>query len=218
MKKFAKIIAGLLAFLFLIAGTSQAYAQPIPISGCTIITQPGSYIVTNNIAASPFNVQNLPGGGVTCIGIAADFVTLDLGGFTITAFNLPATPFEQAIRTDFVDRKGINVHSGTVANFSGAAVFLIGLGHTVEHIRAVNNHGGIVVTSLGGPGTNGHRIIGNTVLSNTMGGIEVGCPALVVGNVAAGNGNGTPGEQIFEVPPAASASPCTNAENVPNLP
>jgi hypothetical protein len=217
-------IVGLLAFLLLIIGTSGTYASPF-ITDCTVITQPGSYILTNNITATQNNVKPIgPGAAAAaCILITADSVTLDLGGFAITATNLNPNVEVEGISTNFngsqlADHYGIYVHSGTVANFSSAGVNLHGHGLTVEHIRAVKNQQGIVVNSINGT-PNGNRIADNTLIFNSLVGISVACPSVVVGNVAAGNGTGTAGAQIVEGDAGILGNgPCTNAENSPNIP
>ena len=178
-------------FVLLFAGTVQAEILNPLVSNCTIISQPGSYTVINNITATPSNVKPLPGtsGAYACILITADFVTLNLNGFSITGSNLGSTP-ASGISTDVVEHTGIYVHSGTVANFSQAwGIELLGNGHTVEHIRAVMNGSGIAAFSLlGASGVNGHRIVSNTAVSNVGGGILVYCPAVVLENAVAGNG------------------------------
>lgn len=214
-------IAGSFVLLLLIAGTSQSFALPTAISNCTVITQPGSYFLINNITAIQNNVKLLGPNdpfAAACILITADFVTLDLAGFVITATNLNPNVRTEGVSTDFngsalTDHFGIYVHSGTIANFSGAAVNLHGHGLTVEHIRAVKNSDGIVLNSVNGP-PNGYLIVDNTLVANSSVGISVECPGVLMGNVAAGNGDGTPGAQIVE----GGSSPCTHSANYPNLP
>jgi hypothetical protein len=50
---------------------------PIGIEKCQTISQPGSYKLVNNLTF------NGPSGG-TCLSITANFVTIDLAGFTMT--------------------------------------------------------------------------------------------------------------------------------------
>src|SRR5438105_13636463 len=100
------------------------------VTGCTTITQPGSYVLGNNISATSTSLNNS-----ICILIAADFVTLDLAGFTIDGNGLNAN----GIASDFFSnqRKGIDVRSGVVTNFGVDGIFLDGTGHRVEHMQAV---------------------------------------------------------------------------------
>jgi hypothetical protein len=202
-------------FVLLLAGTAYAKHEtpnPFLISDCTTITQPGSYVLTNNIVATPSSIITVtPPGFVSttaCIVITADFVTLDLAGFVITGSELGASCADGIATTEDVDHYGIYVHSGTVANFScassGVGVFLYGNGHTVEHIRALKNHDGIIVLSFTASHFAGHRIVGNTAISNPSTGIFVECPAVVLENTAAGNGS-----QIQE------NGACTSLENSP---
>lgn len=176
-------------FGLVIAGTAHAQTK---INDCTTITEPGSYVVTKNIRATSTNLIPPPVGNElpSCILIAADFVTLDLAGFTIDGSNL--TTFANGINAPAINgpsHKGIVVHSGTVANFPGTGVHLFGNGHTVHDIRAFNNS--FVGIAVGGGvfEPNGHRIIGNTAISNGQEGIVVLCPAVVLENVASGNGS-----------------------------
>ena len=196
-------------FLFLVAGTS--HAQLIPIRNCTTISTPGSYILTNNITATPSNILPVPQAiAKACIVITADFVTLNLAGFAITASNLGSTLATGIDTPNGTDLHGIYVHDGTVANFSVDGVLLVGVGHTVEHIRALNNgRAGIQVYGVFAIG--GGRLVGNTLISNQVEGIYVACPAVVLENAAAGNGNGSSFQQIEESPPGS----CTSQENSP---
>ena len=191
-------------FVLVIAGT--AHAQFVHVSNCRIITQRGSYVVINNINATASNAVPIPGGGSACILITTDFVTLNLAGFAITGSNVSS-----GIATDSVDRSGIHVHSGTVANFSDIGVNLHGNGHTIEQIRAVNNLGGGISVFGSITAKQGHRVLGNTAISNGDFGINVACPAVVLGNVAAGNGAGSAPEQIV-----VGFTACTRQENSPS--
>lgn len=63
-----------------------AWAQT-PITGCTRITEPGSYVLKNNITATTIAEMDttwLQSPYVGCIVIAANFVTVDLSGYLIT--------------------------------------------------------------------------------------------------------------------------------------
>ncbi len=194
-------------FVLVIAGTAHAKKENrFIIDECTTITEPGSYVVTRNITATQDNVISGAAGATSaCILIKADFVTINLDGFAITASNLGST-VASGISTDGVDHYGIYVHSGTVASFSRTGVVLVGEGHSVEHIRAVQNAGdGIYVASALGV-VNGHRIVANTAISNGYQGIYVACPAVVLENVAAGN-------RVSDI--ATGLSPCNSQENSP---
>jgi len=48
-------------FVLVIAGTAHAKNEnPIPVEGCTTINDPGSYVVTNNITATPDKLALAP--------------------------------------------------------------------------------------------------------------------------------------------------------------
>ena len=55
------------------------------IEKCQTISQPGSYKLVNNLT-----FRSTTGG--TCLLITADFVTIDLAGFTITGPQIPVPP------------------------------------------------------------------------------------------------------------------------------
>ncbi len=169
------------------------FVNPV-ITNCTTITQPGSYVVTNNITATAATVQptNFPAGGniPACIVIATNFVTLDLAGHTIDGSTLSVGA---GISSYDPSHDNVTfVHSGIVANFPNGGVALTGDGHTVKDVRAIHNGAGIsLFGSLGG-----FRVIGNTVLNNRLAGLTVSCPAVLLENVATGNVDGTDAMQI----------------------
>ena len=197
----------LLLLLFALApGIARAQTR---IGGCTTISAPGPYVLTKNITASTSDLTVVgPGNNPysACIVIAADFVTLDLAGYTITGPGAVGFAPNYAITNFTVDvaRQGIEVRSGTVTNFSGAGIWLIGSGHTVEHVRAIRNVGSGMI--LQGGTVTGNRVVGNTANGNSGGGISVACPAVVLENVATGNSGGDI---------VSSGSGCTMAENSP---
>ena len=193
------IIIPVALFVFLIAGSSHAQSVN-PITNCTTISQPGSYAVANNITATAANLNFLPGSGQAgCIVITANFVTLNLGGFTIDGSGLGSTSASGVIGVG----SGMYVQSGTVAKFTSRGVWLNGYGNTVEHIRSFSNAGdGIVLQRPGG------HAIANTSVFNGGNGLSVFCPGVVVENAA----NSNTGTQIFE---STVFGTCTSAENNP---
>ena len=119
------------------------------------------------------------GGYTGCIVIAADNVTIDLGGYVITGPGGSTVAIAQDVGT----RKGDVVHSGSVTGFSDGIGFA-GEGHTIQGINASNNgDAGIYVFNKG------NRIIGNTADNNGAWGFYVNaCPNLLLENMAQGNG------------------------------
>jgi hypothetical protein len=216
---------------------ARASAQHPTIGTCTTIDKPGSYKLEKVITATandlisypvPFAPNNL----LACIVISADFVTLDMQGYTIIGpgsgngiANVPPT-------------RAATVHNGTVTQFTNGIV-LFGRGHTVEKVQAVantnngismgafdeagrfehvaasvrqshaNGNGGIgiIISSAGG------SVIGNLAERNgfTSGGagIQIFCPGVILENVAFGNASG----EIVQFPPGPT--PCTTGTTPP---
>lgn len=96
--------------------------------------------------------------------IAADNVTLDLGGFTVSC-SAEATATGPGILLR--DVSGATVQKGTVTGFAAGVAVNGGSGNTVRNLTVVDNHGtgeygdGIVVN-----GSSENRIQGNTVVRN----------------------------------------------------
>jgi hypothetical protein len=188
-------------FVLLIAETAHAQSA-IPVHNCTTIWVSGSYVVTDNLAVTPGNVQtDAATSALTCIDIAADFVTLDLAGHTI--FGPPGTRLngDDVYGIFTFQHNAIEVRSGALTRFVDGIGFS-GNGFTIEKIRAFNNSQvGINIVS-----GSGHRIVGNTAMGNLVNGIAFTCPAVAVGNAADGNGS----LQI-----SGQGTGCTQADNSP---
>ena len=183
---------GLAAFLmmFLWALGTEAMAGPIAIGSCQVIDKPGSYELYNNLEAKA--------GQGNCIVINADFVTIDLGGYTIIGAGSGAG-ITQARPVN-----AVTVRNGKVTNFS-AGIFL-GDNTTVERVQAYKNTGtGISVsdtsqvkdclsTHNGGSGIDVGRngiMTGNIASYNQGGGLQCGAGSCVItGNTATHNSLG----------------------------
>lgn len=101
--------------------------EPIPIKACGTISQPGSYELADNLTTTS-----------NCLVIAADAVTIDLAGFTISG-PVPrgfGQPHLTAIATDD-NRTGITVRHGSISGFT-VGVELSGIGSIVEGLRVFN--------------------------------------------------------------------------------
>lgn len=203
----------LLAVVFVVAlGAGVAGAQT-RINGCTTITSSGSYVLSKDITASASDLSTLQ---MACIVIAADLVTLDLAGHTISGPGADSGNNFGITNLSTPSSQGITVKSGTVMNFGYSAILLQGSGMIVEHVRVMNNgYVGISVSSPLGSEVNGHRIVGNIVIGNGAGilnghGMYVQCPAVVLENVASGNGSRGLDYQIL-----VSGIECTRLENSP---
>lgn len=170
-----KVFAGITA-LALSALTHIAYAVT-DIGTCQIISQPGSYRLT----------QNLQTGARDCLIITVPNVNLDLQGHTLSGVRHPLTrgisvPNDQRLHN-------IVVRNGTVA-FFGVGVSLGGATHSVR-VESLQVHGnanfGIHVGS-------GSVVASNSVYDNGGFGIlvrssaPIGDGAMVVYNVVLDNG------------------------------
>lgn len=183
-----------------------AAAAPDNINNCRTITQPGSYLVRDNLAASG-----------DCLVVQADFVTIDLNGFVISGNGTGV-----GISDVNVERRGITVRNGTITGFGNGIGLRASRGVTVERVRTIaNGNNGVSIGQLGNVSGSlsfdntgigiladtGSNIIGNTVGRNQIGissgsgsavinntsrnnvniGIGVSCPSLVLGNAATAN-------------------------------
>jgi hypothetical protein len=108
----------------LAGGLTPGDAPGFPVS----ITQPGSYVLTSNLdlvfASDPRNTN--------AIVIAASFVTLDLGGFTIHATNqcngsqdgCAWSSGASAIEVGAGAARGVVIHSGSIRGVGGSGIRL----------------------------------------------------------------------------------------------
>jgi hypothetical protein len=182
---------------------------PTEIDKCQTISQSGSYKLVNNLT---FNGPS----GSACLSITANFVTIDLAGFTITGTSPSGGPFPAfpiAIEAGN-NTTGITVRNGSISGNFSDGVVLSGDGSIVEGLHvsnatalgitvhgivrgntAVGNFVGIDADGLiTGNYVSGAQsgivavgtVIGNTV-TNSERGIVVGCPSNVTDNTATGN-------------------------------
>ena len=115
------------------------------------ITQPGSYKLSGNLTVADANT--------TAIRIAADYVTLDLNGFSIigpvTCTSSPAVcpPAGTGVGVDAHQPEGtpsprsFRVVNGTVRGMGNLGIFITGLGSSVENVRADTNAGGGILAA-----------------------------------------------------------------------
>ena len=160
MKKSVILVA---VFTFVILLTVPAWAQNQDTQGavqsigaCTVMDKPGSYALTRNITARQSDLKHI-GNDSACILILADFVSLDLRGYTITG---PGTGDHDGygimITTNAGGKSPIAayVRNGCITNFNrGFDVdedpVAGGLGHTVEGVRVAGNWAGIFLNGVG---------------------------------------------------------------------
>lgn len=113
------------------------------IGNCTVIDTPGSYVLAHNITAAQKELKSVLGSEPSCILVVADFVTLDLNGYTIAG---PGSGF--GVYSTGPGRRATQVHNGSVTNFE-RGIALEGYSHKCERVRALGNNVGI---SLDGGG------------------------------------------------------------------
>jgi hypothetical protein len=174
-----------------------AGAQPTEIATCQKISQPGSYKLADNLTFT--------GTTGTCLSITANFVTIDLAGFTISGPDLLVIPFANTTAISAGNATtGIAVRNGSISGF-GVGVDLGGAGSTVEGLRVFgggtsslgiaatgivkgNTVDGIVGTPGTGVGISAIGIVtGNYATNNRVAGIEIGQGSTVIGNNATDN-------------------------------
>jgi hypothetical protein len=161
---------------------------PIEIQKCQTISQPGSYELADNLTTNG-----------NCLVITADFVTIDLAGFTITGTGtvvdlgagILAAPSSGELQ-------GIAVRNGSISGFEAGVDLKSATGSIVEGLRVsitVTNSVGIAASGIvkgntvsAGVGS-GISATGTITENNTIGGrlgIGVGKGSTVIGNTATG--------------------------------
>ncbi len=218
-----------------LAGTAHA-AKPVPapppgpteITACQDITQPGAYVLVNNLTATASD----------CIRVSADVVSIDLAGFTIDMTGGPLTDTAGIRNIDpgagFAD--GLSVGGGTITGFASGILIEGGIGHRIEGVRIVGNTVEGIRFDYGifpPPGianmVKDNVIVGNGTGAGGRGGLVFQCPGAILGNIIAGNGPTTmpttteemvshiAGEQFVNVIGTSNVNACTFRDNVPNL-
>jgi hypothetical protein len=172
---------------------------PFEIEKCQTISTPGSYKLVDNLTLTSTSPTPV------CLLITADFVTVDLAGFTISGVTIvQGGHFTTAIEAG-AETTGIAVRNGSISNFF-FGVNLAGSGSVVEGLRVMGSapidgavgiaaagivKGNIVAGINAGPGTGtGIRatgiVTGNYAMNNRIFGIAVGQGSTVIGNTATG--------------------------------
>jgi hypothetical protein len=118
------------------APTDSVKLPGTPISGQTTISAPGHYYLTRDITVA---------GAQTAIAIAADDVSLDLGGFTIDG-NDTAGSFGVLLTGA---RNDVVITNGTIKDFQIGLDGANDTRVTVDHVRAVSNVRGLQVGNFG---------------------------------------------------------------------
>lgn len=144
-----------------------ALAAPRVLNACQVLTEPGSYIVNRNLQSNG-----------DCLVVAADFVTIDLGGFVLSGTGAGSGVAGQGL----TEWRATAVKNGTITGFGNGVNLSSATDSTVERVNATGNTGsGILV------GTNS-SVRASQAVSNGTNGIRVGIGGNVNGNTVARNG------------------------------
>jgi hypothetical protein len=150
----------------------RAQAAPMPITQCQTISASGSYVLANNLGPSGLT------SGLNCLEITADFVTVDLAGFSITGRD--AGSGIVAFRQNFGLLQGIAVRNGSISHFSIGVDLESAETSIVEGLRVANNNlDGIRAQGI---------VRGNTAANNFN--IGILATGTVINNYAIGNSSG----------------------------
>jgi parallel beta-helix repeat protein len=151
-----------------------AGAQPTAITACQTISQPGPYVVANDIESFEANA---------CLTITTDRVTIDLAGFSVGGRN---SGIRAIISSGFL--QGITVRNGSVFSRFGSALDLEEAdGSIVEGVHA------LLVSLVPGAGILAHGIVrGNTFVGPPHGaGVGISAFGVVTDNYVSGLSEGT---------------------------
>src|SRR5450432_3107226 len=175
-----------MAVAFAMSFFGAAFAAPL-ITACTTITQPGSYLLLNNLSA-----------GGNCIVVAASFVTIDLNGFMINGNGKGGSGISEQPGSAL---RAITIRNGTITAFAQAILFPKSIAVVVERITATDNTGNAI--TAGDMAT----VRDSATHVNGGNGISLGLFSLVRGNASSENG----GLGIFvECPSAVVSNAATN--------
>jgi parallel beta-helix repeat protein len=171
--------------------STSAVAGPTVINHCQTLPAPGSYVLGKNLTAVGGR------GGLDCLLLADDFITIDLNGFTITGFAGQGTGIKLA--SDFGGAgRGFEIRGGTIVFFArGVDLRVLGGSpgqNRIERMRiqensdfgAVISGSAIVKDSIFSK--NGICIFHECPTRTTNGdGLRVGPDSVVTGNTSSGN-------------------------------
>jgi hypothetical protein len=186
-KLFLTVLALLPAPVFAVDGVVLINQSALTAAGGTYtITQPGSYKLSGNLVAPA---------GKQAIVIAANSVTLDLSGFSVTCsltqptsnFSCIGNPFLTGV-ADVILQNGFVSISVAAASLGGTIVnFNDSVNVTIEGVHVRMNspaQGGFVGLAVGTGSIIRHNIVPANGSFN--GGLNTHCPSLVEGNVTGG--------------------------------
>lgn len=177
--------------------STPAVAGPTVINHCQTLPASGSYVLGKNLTAAGGR------GGLDCLLLGDDFITVDLNGFTITGFAGQGTGIKLATSFGGAGR-GFEIRGGTIAFFArGVDLRVLGGSpgqNRIERMRIQEN-------SDFGVAISGSAIVKDSIFSKNGICIFDGCPArttngdgLTVGHDSVVTGNtssGNAGHGIF---------------------
>jgi len=169
---------------------------PFKIEKCQTISQQGSYKLVNNLTFTSSSG--------TCLTITANFVTIDLAGFTISNPGFPLPGNSTLAIAAANDTTGVTVRNGSISGF-GFGVELEGRGSVVEGVRVgfpCPCEVGIAATGIvrsnivdiasapsGSVGISATGLVsGNYVFMTRSTGMAIGQGSTVIGNTVTGTG------------------------------
>jgi hypothetical protein len=182
------IVFALGALIFVSGAGAQ---EPAKITACQTISQPGSYRLANNLPAIP--------PGLPCLVITANFVSIDLGGFSMTG----SSTGEGGAGTGVLAQgqlQGIAVRNGSISGYTPSVNLGSADGSIVEGLRVSGlgvRGSGIIATGIvkGNTATDFRftaieatgTVTGNYVSGYAVSGISVGPGSTVTGNNVSGS-------------------------------
>jgi len=177
------------------------------IGNCTVIDKPGSYELAKGFTATGKDLKTSGSSNPSCILIVADYVSLDLHGYTIVG---PGSGFGIYSTANTSGKYPIATHvrNGVVTNFE-RGIALEGSSHKAEKVRVVGNNHGLTLDGAGFAvqevqalsngnrgihcfGGSGHSVRNSQVVQNGGTGIDLSeCPgSSIIGTNVSGNGGG----------------------------
>jgi hypothetical protein len=171
---------------------------PIEIEKCQTISKPGSYKLVKNI--SPTSSTSTNG---TCLVITASFVSINLGGFTITGFGgtgtfgIVATPSSGrlqgiAVRNGSIAGNGVELSAADGSIVEGLGIFGVpptGIGIDATGIVKNNTVVGIVEQHGLGTGISASGTVTGNYVTGSGNGMAIGQGSTVLGNTSTKTGH-----------------------------
>jgi hypothetical protein len=134
MPRIAAVVA--LFLILLNSNGSVALCSAVPITDCETITQPGSYVLENDLVLAASTPSY--GAGGNCLVVSSSRVKIDLGGHTINVGCPPFFPSACPLEFGPVGGIGIDITSGSdFVNISNGTVenFVYGIIAESDHNR-----------------------------------------------------------------------------------